>query len=101
MGLDLDDIKEVGTMNFVGFSRETSLIVEKVTLPVETQRVVIYSKMMVIDANSAFNVILGKPWLHEMKAVPSSYPQMIKFLVCRKKKSNATKFMPVLVFFQP
>ncbi|KAJ9557895.1 hypothetical protein OSB04_012509 [Centaurea solstitialis] len=27
----------------------------------------------VVDCQSAYNVILGRPWIHEMKAVPSTY----------------------------
>lgn len=60
-------------MDLVGFSGETTRVIWKVTLPMETHGVTIYSKMFVIDADSAYNVILGRPWLHDMKAVPSNY----------------------------
>lgn len=60
IGWDLIEIQKVGTMNLVGFSGETSRVVGKVTLPVETHGLIIYSKMMDIYADSAYNVILNK-----------------------------------------
>lgn len=78
MGWDRKKIQKVGLINLVGFSGEISLIIRKVTLLVETHEVSIYSIKMVIDANSAFNVILVRPWLHDMYAILPSYHQMIK-----------------------
>ncbi|KAF3455858.1 hypothetical protein FNV43_RR00500 [Rhamnella rubrinervis] len=37
------------------------------------------AEMIVVDAPSAYNMILGRPWLHSMQAVPSTYHQKIKF----------------------
>ncbi|XP_070054369.1 uncharacterized protein [Nicotiana tomentosiformis] len=34
----------------------------------------------VVDGDMGYNIILGRPWLHEMKAVPSTYHQLLKFL---------------------
>ena len=33
----------------------------------------------VMDCPSSYNAILGRPWLHKMKAVPSTLHQKIKF----------------------
>ncbi|XP_070035047.1 uncharacterized protein [Nicotiana tomentosiformis] len=35
----------------------------------------------VVDGNMGYNIILGRPWLHEMRAVPSTYHQLLKFLM--------------------
>nr|XP_016451225.1 PREDICTED: uncharacterized protein LOC107775929 [Nicotiana tabacum] len=32
-----------------------------------------------VDGDMGYNIILGRPWLHEMKAVPSTYHHMLKF----------------------
>ncbi|XP_070039244.1 uncharacterized protein [Nicotiana tomentosiformis] len=32
----------------------------------------------VVDGDMGYNIILGRPWLHEMKAVPSTYHQSLK-----------------------
>ncbi|XP_070050109.1 uncharacterized protein [Nicotiana tomentosiformis] len=34
----------------------------------------------VLDGDMGYNIILGRPWLHEMKFVPSTYHQLLKFL---------------------
>ena len=34
----------------------------------------------VVDLNLPYNILLGRPWIHAMKAVPSTYHQCIKFL---------------------
>jgi len=33
----------------------------------------------VIDADMAYNIILGRPWIHDMDVVPSILHQVIKF----------------------
>ncbi|XP_019259249.1 PREDICTED: uncharacterized protein LOC109237397 [Nicotiana attenuata] len=33
----------------------------------------------VVDVDMGYNIILGRPWLHEVKAIPSTYYQLLKF----------------------
>ena len=33
----------------------------------------------VLDIPLAYNILLGRPWIHEMRAVPSTYHQCVKF----------------------
>ncbi|XP_019230111.1 PREDICTED: uncharacterized protein LOC109211064 [Nicotiana attenuata] len=33
----------------------------------------------VVDGDVGYSIILGRPWLHEMKVVPSTYHQLLKF----------------------
>ncbi|XP_075102899.1 uncharacterized protein LOC142177595 [Nicotiana tabacum] len=33
----------------------------------------------VVDGDMGYNIILGRQWLHEMKAVPSTYHQLLTF----------------------
>ena len=35
-------------------------------------------RFCVMDSLSCYNIILGRPWIHDMKAVPSTYHQCIK-----------------------
>ncbi|XP_059288127.1 uncharacterized protein LOC132041429 [Lycium ferocissimum] len=42
--------------------------------------------MHVIDAKTSYNMLLGKPWIHENKVVPSSYYQCLKYLEGSVKK---------------
>lgn len=69
-------------------------------MPIETKGVKIYSAKVIVDADSTYNAILGKPSLHEMMVVPSSYHHMVKFLtsirveVLRSDQVNALSFRP-------
>lgn len=62
----------------VGFSGEQKKTMGEITLPVYCEGLNIHKKFQVIDVPSSYNVILGRPWIHELKAVPSTYHQMIK-----------------------
>ena len=33
----------------------------------------------VLDIPLDYNILLGRPWIHEMRAVPSTYHQCVKF----------------------
>lgn len=33
----------------------------------------------VLDIDLSYNILLGRPWIHEMQAVPSTYHQCLKF----------------------
>ena len=37
------------------------------------------TKFQVMDCPSAYNVLLGRPWIHQMRSVPSTLHQSIKF----------------------
>ena len=36
--------------------------------------------MHVIDAKTSYNILLGRPWVHENRVVSSSYYQCLKYL---------------------
>ncbi|XP_057811616.1 uncharacterized protein LOC131025849 [Salvia miltiorrhiza] len=78
MGLDESKlIKKAAVL--VGFSGESTTTVGKIDLPVYADGVNLSTRFLVVDAPSAYNVILGRPWIHEMEAVPSTYHQVIRF----------------------
>ena len=33
----------------------------------------------VIDANTSYNILLGRQWVHENKVIPSTYHQCLKY----------------------
>jgi len=37
------------------------------------------TKFQVVDMEMAYNMIMGRPWIHDMDAVPSTLHQVIKF----------------------
>ncbi|XP_074310514.1 uncharacterized protein LOC141646543 [Silene latifolia] len=78
MGLSEKDLatKEVP---LVGFSGETKHSLGEIVIPTYAKGVNKQVRYLVIDGPSTYNVILGRPWIHEMKAIPSTYHQCLKF----------------------
>jgi hypothetical protein len=62
----------------VGFSGETKSTFGEIKLLVYIKGVSSIQKFCVIDCLSCYNIILGRPWIHDMKAVPSTYHQCVK-----------------------
>ncbi|KAI3667466.1 hypothetical protein L6452_42524 [Arctium lappa] len=75
---DLDDINRRST-TLVGFNGGTTNTMGEITLPVYAKGINRQTKFNVVDCSSAYNVMLGRPWIHNMKAVPSTYHQTLKF----------------------
>ena len=65
-------------MTIVGFNGDTMNTLEGIVLFVFAKGVNKETRFNVIDWKSAYNTILGRPWIHEMKAVPSTYHQTMK-----------------------
>ena len=71
MGLKEEDITR-RCISLVGFSGELRTIIGETVLPVYVEGVNMYTKFLILDSQSAYNVILRRPWIHIMEAVPST-----------------------------
>ena len=78
MGIDETKIVRKTTV-LIGFSGEQKNTIGEIELPVYAEGVNLCVRFLVIDSPSAYNVILGRPWIHEMEAVPSTYHQVLRF----------------------
>ncbi len=78
MGLKEADITR-RCISLVGFSGESKTTIGETVLPIYAEGVNLYTKFVILDSPSVYNVILGRPWIHKMEAVPSTYHQIIKF----------------------
>ncbi|KAG2276578.1 hypothetical protein Bca52824_059133 [Brassica carinata] len=63
----------------IGFAGETTYSLGLNELAVTAGEIRKIVEFIVIDRPSPFNAILGRPWLYNMKAVPSTYHQCLKF----------------------
>ncbi|XP_013727509.2 uncharacterized protein LOC106431243 [Brassica napus] len=61
------------------FSGEVKQTAGEVTQPVYAEGINLSTKFLVVDYQSAYNMILGRPWIHDMGAVPSTLHQIVKF----------------------
>ncbi|KAG7600736.1 Ribonuclease H-like superfamily [Arabidopsis suecica] len=78
MGISKHDVKRPPSP-LVSFSSETSMSLGTIVLPVSARGIVKMTEFTVFDRSTAYNVILSTPRIYEMKAVPSTYHQCIKF----------------------
>ena len=63
----------------MGFSGEVKQTAGEVVLPVYAEGINMSTKFLLIDCQSSYNMILGRPSIHDMGAVPSTFHQMVKF----------------------
>ena len=64
-----------------GFNGATTLSIGDVTFSVKARPVTQQVLFSVVEDLGPYNAILGRAWLHAMKAVPSTYHQMISYLI--------------------
>lgn len=62
-----------------GFDNSSVVTKGEIILTTVAEGVVKDTKFQVIDMDMAYNMILGRPWIHEMDIVPSTLHQIIKF----------------------
>ena len=72
MEIDKFDI-EKSTMVLIGFNGQLTAIVGKIKLPVFAAEENKMATFLVMDCPLEYSIILGRPWIHTMKAVPSTY----------------------------
>ncbi|KAF8116001.1 hypothetical protein N665_0024s0026 [Sinapis alba] len=78
MMVDLKDVKP-SSRAFTGFNGSSTQLLGIIHLNVFVGGVSKLVKFSVIDTKTQYNAILGTPWLHMMKAIPSTYHQCVKF----------------------
>ena len=76
-------LKETDLANFTtpvfGFTGESTIPMGKTTLPILAGPISLRTEFIVIRGSSPYNAIVGRDWLHRMKAVPSSLHQKLQF----------------------
>lgn len=63
----------------VGFIFDLVWPLEKVTIPITAGGITIQTKFLMVNVPSPYNAIMGRTWLYHMKAIPSTYHQLIRF----------------------
>ncbi|XP_028099678.1 uncharacterized protein LOC114299190 [Camellia sinensis] len=63
----------------VGFNRTPTWPLGAINLEVQAGPRNVSIEFRVIDYSSPYNAILGRPWLHAMRAIPSTLHQLLRF----------------------
>ena len=78
MGISEDEIEREQTQ-LTGFNGSTTPSLGIIKLQVKTNGINKIVEFHVLDCLSPYNIILGRPWIHRMRAVPSTFHQCIRF----------------------
>ncbi|XP_019258717.1 PREDICTED: uncharacterized protein LOC109236931 [Nicotiana attenuata] len=62
-----------------GFKMAGKVTKGEITLPVNMSGAVQNAKFHVIEGDMRYNALLGRPWIHNMRAVPTTLHQIMKF----------------------
>ena len=79
MRVPLDHLSSAGRVLF-WFNRATTLTIGDIAFPVRAGPVTQQVVFSMVEDLGPYNAILGRAWLHAMKAVPSTYHQTISYL---------------------
>ncbi|XP_024006114.1 uncharacterized protein LOC112082819 [Eutrema salsugineum] len=90
--MDFSDDTLCGTRSpLTGFAGETTYSMGTITLLVVACGVQQLTVFEVVDRSAPYNAILGRPWLYNMRAVPSTYHQCVKFPTAEGVKTQLQK----------
>nr|XP_009802102.1 PREDICTED: uncharacterized protein LOC104247715 [Nicotiana sylvestris]XP_016459873.1 PREDICTED: uncharacterized protein LOC107783420 [Nicotiana tabacum] len=81
-------IEQLGLLNQIvsiprilhGFNMIGEEMKGEITLPINTSVTTQSTEFQVIDDNMRYNALLGRPWIHNIRAVPTTLHQVIRFL---------------------
>ena len=79
MNISFDRLSSAGRI-LSGFNRATIVTMGDIALPIKVGQVVQQVLFSVVEDLGPCNAIVSRAWLHAMKAVPSTYHQMIGYL---------------------
>ena len=79
MKVPLDKLNSAGRI-LSGFNRATTLTIGDIALPIKAGPVTQQVLFSVVEDLGPYNAIVGRAWLHAMKAVPSTYHRTISYL---------------------
>ena len=79
MKVPLNKLSLAGRILF-RFNGATTLTTGDITLPVKSGLVIQQVLFSIVKDLGPYNAIVGRAWLHALKAVPSTYHQTISYL---------------------
>ncbi|XP_019262411.1 PREDICTED: uncharacterized protein LOC109240235 [Nicotiana attenuata] len=77
--MQADDTMVPKARTLSGFDNSSIVTKGEIVLTTFVEGAVKDTKFQVIDTDMAYNMILGRPWIHDMDVVPSTLHQVIKF----------------------
>lgn len=85
MGIDPKEIMQ-HQMPLLGFNGSVTISIRSICLLVYVEGAITLKKFLVLNTHKSYNAILGRPWIHKMQEVPSTYHQLIKYPTVERTK---------------
>ena len=79
MGFPPSTLENLGHV-LSGFNGASTTSLGDIMLPIRVRPVILNVQFSMIDDLSPFNAIMGRTWLHDMKAIPFTYHQIVSYL---------------------
>ncbi|KAH0755793.1 hypothetical protein KY290_026063 [Solanum tuberosum] len=79
LGITTEELSE-SRLLIQGFNQGGQRSIGSIKLEIHMEDLRSSAWMHVIDAKTSYNILLGRPWVHENKIVSSSYYQCLKYL---------------------
>ncbi|XP_075097801.1 uncharacterized protein LOC142175129 [Nicotiana tabacum] len=79
MQMRLEDKIILRCIKLTGFNNAVERTSGEIVLLVLAGRVILETTFHIMNQETTCNAIIGRPWIHAMRAVPSSFYQVIKF----------------------
>ena len=78
-GFTVDDLEATDVM-ICGFDNQGKPTLGAITLKIQMSTFSFKVRFFVIEANTSYSALLGRPWIHKYRVVPSTLHQCLKFL---------------------
>lgn len=92
-GISKDRIVEQ-IIEIAGFAAEGQATLGHITVDLEVGQIKKPTRFHVINTRPSYHILLGRPWIHKARAVPSSLHQCLKAVVNGKCVTIPTSIMP-------
>ncbi|XP_019241828.1 PREDICTED: uncharacterized protein LOC109221843 [Nicotiana attenuata] len=83
-------------ITLIGFNNAVEQTSGEITLPVLGGGLTLVTTFHIMDQDTAYNAIIGRPWIHAMEVIPSSLYQVIKVPIpwgvfCIRREQRTTR----------
>ncbi|XP_070029780.1 uncharacterized protein [Nicotiana sylvestris] len=86
LGITMNELSESRVM-IQGFNQGRQRAIGTIRLGITIEDMQSSAWLHVINAKTSYNVLLGRPWVHENKVVPSTYHQCLKYYEGKVEKT--------------
>jgi hypothetical protein len=78
-GYTIDDLDPTEVVN-CGFNNHGTSTLGSITVKIQMSSFIFKARFFVIESNTSYCTLLGRPWIHKYHVVPSTLYQCLKFL---------------------